>query len=49
LGLRMSVCLLIANTCSVVMAEAPVRIDEGQVEAIEIYRAPDNSRSTAEP
>ena len=31
-----------ATTGSVVMAEAPVRADEGQVEAIEIYRAPDN-------
>lgn len=41
-GLRMSVCLLVAATGSVVMAEAPVRADEGQVEAIEIfYRAPD--------
>ena len=42
LVLRMSVCLLIATTGGVVMAEGPVRADEGQVEAIEIYRAPDN-------
>ena len=43
LGLWMSVCLLVAATGSVVMAETPVRADEGQVEAIEIYRAPDNN------
>jgi outer membrane lipoprotein SlyB len=42
LGRWMSVCLLVAATVSVVMAEAPVRADEGRVEAIEIYRAPDN-------
>ena len=42
LGLSISVCLLVAATGSVVMADAPVRADEGQVEAIEIYRAPDN-------
>ena len=42
LGLWMSVCLFVAATGSVVMAEAPFRADEGQVEAIEIYRAPDN-------
>ena len=42
LGLWMSVCLLAAATGSVVMAEAPVRADEGKVEAIEIYRASDN-------
>ncbi len=42
LGLGTSVCLLVAGTANVVMAEAPVRADEGQVEAIEIYRAPDN-------
>jgi len=41
LGLWMSVCLL-AATGSAVMAEVPVRGDEGNVEAIEIYRAPDN-------
>jgi outer membrane lipoprotein SlyB len=41
-GLSISVCLLVAATGSVVMAEGPVRADEGQVEAIEIYRAPDN-------
>ena len=38
----MSVYLLAAATGSVVMAEGPVRADEGKVEAIEIYRAPDN-------
>jgi outer membrane lipoprotein SlyB len=43
LGLWMSVSLLVAATASVVMAEAPVRGHEGQVEAIEIYRAPDNT------
>ena len=43
LGLWMSICLLIATTGSVVMAEGPVRADEGKVEAIEIYRAPDNN------
>jgi len=42
LGLWMSVCLLVATTGSVVMAETPVRADEGKVEAIELYRAPDN-------
>lgn len=31
-----------AATGNVVMAEGPVRGDEGKVEAIEIYRAPDN-------
>ena len=41
LGLWMSLCLLIAATGSVVMAEAPVRTEEGQVEAIEIYRTSD--------
>jgi outer membrane lipoprotein SlyB len=43
LGLWMSVCLLVAATGNVVMAEAPIRADEGQVEAVEIYRAPDNN------
>ena len=42
LVLWMPVCLLTATTGSVVMAEGPVRTDEGQVEAIAIYRAPDN-------
>jgi outer membrane lipoprotein SlyB len=42
LGLPMSVCLLVAATGTVVMAEAPVRTEEGQVEAIEIYHTPDN-------
>ena len=43
LGLLMSVSLLAAATGAVAMAEAPVRADEGKVEAIEIYRAPDNN------
>ena len=44
LGLRMSVCLLVAATGSVVMAEAAGRGDEGKVEAIEIiYSAPDHN------
>jgi outer membrane lipoprotein SlyB len=43
LGLWMSVCLLVAAASSVVMAEAPVRADEGKIEAIEVYRAPDNN------
>jgi len=38
----MSVGLLVAATGSVVMA-APPRADDGQVEAIEIYRVPDNN------
>jgi uncharacterized protein YcfJ len=42
LGLWTFVCLLVAATANVVMAEATVRADEGRVEAIEIYRAPDN-------
>jgi outer membrane lipoprotein SlyB len=42
-GLWMSVCLLVAAASSVVMAEAPVRADEGKIEAIEIYRTPDNN------
>ena len=42
LGLWMSVCLLVAATGSVVRAEAPVRVDEGKIEAIEIYRTPDS-------
>ena len=42
LGLWISVSLLAAATGGVAMAEAPVRADEGKVEAIEIYRAPDN-------
>ena len=43
LGLWTSVCLLVAATGSVVMAEAAARADEGKVEAIEIiYSAPDN-------
>ena len=42
LGLWMSVSLLAALTGSVELAEAPVRADEGKVEAIELYRAPDS-------
>ena len=43
LGLWMSLCLLVAATVSVAMAEAAARADEGKVEAIEIiYSAPDN-------
>ena len=42
LGLWMSVCLLAAATGSLAMDEAPVRADEGKIEAIEIYRALDN-------
>jgi len=41
LGLCMSVYLLAAATGSVVSAEAPIHANEGKVEAIEIYRAPD--------
>jgi len=39
---RVSVCLLAAATGSAAMAETAVRADEGRIEAIEIYRAPDN-------
>ncbi len=42
LGLSMSVCLL-AAAGNAVMAETPVRADEGKIEAIEIYRAADNN------
>ena len=42
LGLWMSVGLLVAATGTVVVAETPVRTDEGQVEAIEIYRTSDH-------
>ena len=42
LGLWMSLCLLVAATGSVVMAEAPDHADAGKIEAIEIYRAPDD-------
>ena len=42
LGLWTFVCLLAAATANVVMAEGTVHADEGRVEAIEIYRAPDN-------
>jgi uncharacterized protein YcfJ len=43
LGLWMPVCLLVAATVSVAMAEAAARDDEGKVEAIEIiYSSPDH-------
>jgi outer membrane lipoprotein SlyB len=42
LGLWMSLCLLLAATVSVAMAEAAARADEGKVEAIDIYVAPNN-------
>jgi outer membrane lipoprotein SlyB len=42
LGLWMSAYLLAAATGSVVMAETPVRAEEGKVEAIELYRTSDN-------
>ncbi|HSQ09682.1 MAG TPA: glycine zipper 2TM domain-containing protein [Burkholderiaceae bacterium] len=43
LGRWIPVCLIVAATGSVVMAEAAARADEGKVEAIEIiYSAPDN-------
>jgi len=38
----MSLCLLVAATVSVAMAEAAARADEGKVEAIDIYIAPNN-------
>jgi outer membrane lipoprotein SlyB len=41
-GLWMAVCLLAAATGSVVMAEGPVRAEEGKVEAVELYRTSDN-------
>ena len=50
LGLWMSLCLLVAATVSVSMAEAAARADEGKVEAIETSIArPTTTRSTAEP
>jgi outer membrane lipoprotein SlyB len=42
LSLWISVYFLAAATGSVVMAEAPVRPEEGKVEAIELYRTSDN-------
>jgi len=42
LSLWISVYLLATATGGVVMAEAPVRVEEGKVEAIEIYRTSDN-------
>jgi outer membrane lipoprotein SlyB len=42
LGLWTSVCLLVAATGRVVMAQSPVRAEEGKVETIELYRAPGN-------
>ena len=41
-GLRTTVYLLAAATGSLAMAEVPVPAELGNVEAIEIYRAPDN-------
>ena len=38
----MSLCLLVAGTVSVAMAEAADRADQGKVEAIDIYIAPNN-------
>jgi outer membrane lipoprotein SlyB len=43
LGLWMSICLLVAASGSVARAEAPVGVDQGKIEAIEINRAPDNN------
>ena len=43
LGFWTSVCLLAAATASAAMAESPVRVDEGRVEAIEIHRAADHN------
>ena len=43
LGFLTSVCLLAAANACAAMAESPVRVDEGRVEAIEIHRAPDHS------
>jgi outer membrane lipoprotein SlyB len=42
LGLWISVCVFVAATCSVVMAEVFVRAEEGKVVAIELYRTSDN-------
>ena len=42
LGLWMSACVLAAATGSVVMAETPVHVEEGKVDAIEVYRTSDN-------
>jgi outer membrane lipoprotein SlyB len=42
LRLWMSVFLLMPATTGVALAEAPVRADEGKIEAIEIYRSADN-------
>ena len=41
-GLWMSVCLVLAATGTLAMAEAPARAEEGKVEAIELYRAADD-------
>ncbi len=41
-GLWTAVYLFVGTTGDVAMAEDTVRADEGNVEAIEIYRAPDN-------
>ena len=39
LRLLMTVSLLAAATCGAALADAPIRADEGKIEAIEIYRA----------
>jgi len=44
LTLWMPVCLLLAAACSVAHGEGTVRDDQGKVEAIEIYRAPDSNK-----
>ena len=42
LGLWMSACVLAAATGSVVMAETPVHVEAGKVDAIEVYRTSDS-------
>src|SRR4030095_5642415 len=42
LGLWMSACMLAAATGGVVIAETPVHVEEGKIDAIEIYRTSDN-------
>jgi outer membrane lipoprotein SlyB len=41
-GLWIAVCLIVAVSAGAVLAEAPVRAEEGKVEAIELYRTSDN-------
>jgi outer membrane lipoprotein SlyB len=43
LSLWIFVCLLVPATAGVAMAEPPVHAYEGRIEAIEIYRASDNT------